>query len=166
MSGYAIVFDSMSLDLGGFKEIISPEAVDRTLSSGEEVFALFDHNSANVIANTRNGTLQLRKDVKGLAVTIDPADTQVGRDTLALVARGDVSGMSFGFRVLEDSWNYDAKVPVRTIHDMRVSEVSIVAMPAYKATNIQEALRSLDVFKQHNPTRDAKWAETRLRLAR
>src|SRR5438876_6249782 len=113
LSGYAIVFNAMSLDLGGFKEIILPEAVDRTLSEALDVRALVDHDTGKVIGRTRAGTLMLRKDRKGLRTEIDPADTTAGRDVLESVRRGDISGMSFAFRTLTDDWRMEDGMPIR-----------------------------------------------------
>jgi HK97 family phage prohead protease len=125
--GYGVVFNALSVDLGGFREIIAPEAIDRTLNEGLDVRALVDHDSSKVIGRTRSGTLRLRKDSRGLHIEVEPdEEISYARDIMRAVARGDVSGMSFGFRVVDDSWNYDDKVPVRTVTDMRVSEVSIV----------------------------------------
>jgi HK97 family phage prohead protease len=166
--GYAIVFHSQSVDLGGFREIIAPEAVDRTLSEGLDVRALVDHDSAKVIGRTRAGTLQLRKDSRGLRIEVEPDDEiSYARDILRSVARGDVTGMSFGFRAIGDEWNYDEKTPVRTVTDMRVSEVSIVTFPAYQATDVQIAQRSLRAFQAQNPLQNRiawleKWHKTKL----
>lgn len=147
--GYAIRFGSKSEDLGGFYEFIAPEAVDRTIRDGLDVRALVDHDSGKVLGRTRAGTLQLRKDSKGLAITIEPDDEiSYAKDIMRAVARGDVSGMSFGFRTLEDEWNYDGKVPVRTVTDMLISEVSIVTFPAYRQTDVTVAQRSLNAFQQ------------------
>jgi HK97 family phage prohead protease len=148
--GYAIVFNSLSHDLGGFREIIAPEAVDRTLKDGADVRALVDHNPEKVIGRTRSGTLELRKDRKGLHTVIEPdPGISYASDIMRAVARGDVSGMSFRFRVPAGgaSWDDDAEGPIRTVHDMRISEVSIVTFPAYEATDVQVALRSLDEFR-------------------
>jgi HK97 family phage prohead protease len=146
--GYGIVFNALSQDLGGFREIISPDAVDRTLNEGLDVRALVDHDSAKVIGRTRSGTLRLRKDSRGLHIEVEPdEEISYARDIMRAVARGDVSGMSFGFRVMDDEWNYDAKTPVRTVTDMRVSEVSIVTFPAYQQTDVQVAQRSLQQFQ-------------------
>lgn len=153
--GYAIRFNALSEDLGGFREYIDPAAVDRTLSEGLDVRALVDHDTGKVIGRTRSGTLTLRKDSKGLAIAIEPdEDISYAKDIMRAVARGDVSGMSFGFRTLEDSWAYDSKeaqsynVPIRTITDMRISEVSIVTFPAYQQTDVAMAQRSLQAFQQ------------------
>lgn len=156
--GYGIVFNSMSVDLGGFREIIAADAVDRTLNEGLDVRALVDHDSAKVIGRTRSGTLRLRKDSRGLAVEIEPDDEiSYARDIMRAVARGDVSGMSFAFRVIEDEWNYDSKTPIRTVTDMRVSEVSIVTFPAYQTTDVGVAQRSLQAFQAAQASHSIAW---------
>src|SRR5436190_23067055 len=99
--GYAAVFNTRSLDLGGFVEVVNPQAVTRALSA--DVVALYQHDPAAVLGRTPQ-TLQLMADTRGLAFTLDPAPTQAGRDALALVQRGDVKGASFGFRALKDAW--------------------------------------------------------------
>jgi HK97 family phage prohead protease len=149
--GIAVAFNSLSLDLGGFKEIIKPQAVDRTLNEALDVRALADHDSAKVLGRTRSGTLQLRKEKRGLSVIIEPdPEISYARDLMRAVARGDVSGMSFGFRVLEDDWREDPETgfPVREVLDMRIAEVSIVAFPAYAATDVQVSQRSLDSLRE------------------
>jgi len=148
LRGYAIRFHDLSQDLGGFKERILPEAIDRTLSEALDVRALVDHDSSKIIGRTRAGTLSLKKDSKGLRVEIDPPNTTAARDILESVARGDVSGMSFAFRVMEDDWHMEDDLPVREVIDMRVSEVSIVSFPAYPSTDVQVAQRALSQFRQ------------------
>ena len=167
IKGYAIRFMALSQDLGGFREYIAPEAVDRTLSEGLDVRALVDHDSGKVIGRTRSGTLQLRKDSKGLAITVDPdEDISYAKDIMRAVARGDVSGMSFGFRTIADEWNYEEKTPIRTVTDMVISEVSVVTFPAYQQTNVEVAQRSLNEYRQahvgHNLDWLTKWHKTRL----
>lgn len=139
--GYAIVFNSLSEDLGGFREIVAPEAIRRTLSEGIDLRALVDHDFGRIIGRQSAGTLRVKPDAHGLAVEIDPPDTTVGRDTVVSLRRKDVTGMSFSFRTLEDRWNLKTEPPTRTLLDMRVHEVSIVSMPAYPETSA--AVRSL-----------------------
>lgn len=169
LKGYAIRFNSRSVDLGGFVEIIAPEAVDRTLNKALDVRALVDHDSGKVIGRTRSGTLALTKDSRGLAVDIEPDDQiTYARDIVRAVARGDVSGMSFAFRVPQggDDWNFEEDVPVRTVLDMTISEVSIVTFPAYPATSVDVAKRSLAAaIKQHGGNRIdwlQRWHRTRI----
>jgi HK97 family phage prohead protease len=166
--GYAVVFNSLSVDVGGFREYIAPEAVDRTLREGLDVRALVDHDSAKVIGRTRAGTLRLRKDSKGLHIEVDPdEEISYARDIMRAVARGDVSGMSFLFKTIEDEWNYNDKMPIRTVTDMVIPEVSIVTFPAYTATDVQVAQRSLRAFQAQNPIQNRiawleKWHKTKL----
>lgn len=158
--GYAIRFAALSQDLGGFKEMIAPEAVDRTLNEALDVRALVDHDTAKVLGRTRSGTLRLRKDATGLRIEIEPdEEISYARDILRSVARGDVSGMSFGFRAIEDEWNYDGALPIRTVTDMRVSEVSIVTFPAYQQTNVEVAQRSLRAYQQAHQQDRLGWLE-------
>jgi HK97 family phage prohead protease len=154
--GYALVFNMPSLDLGGFREVIKPEAVDRTLREGLDVRALVDHDSSKVLGRTRAGTLSLRKTSQGLQVEIDPPNTTAARDILESVNRGDVSGMSFAFRVLTDDWRMEDGAPMRDVLDMRISEVSVVTFPAYPDTSV--SLRVLQQFEdQHRGRHSVEW---------
>jgi len=163
--GYAIRFNVPSQDLGGFREYIAPEAVDRTLNEGLDVRALVDHDTGKVLGRTRSGTLILRKDAQGLRTEIDPdPDISYAGDIMRAVARGDVSGMSFAFRTLEDEWDYEGKIPTRTVTDMRISEVSVVTFPAYVQTDVQVAQRSLQAFQAQGRSISwlSKWHRTKL----
>lgn len=145
--GYPIVFNVLSQDLGGFRERILPEAVNRSLKA--DVMALVDHDTAKVIGRTKSGTLAMRKDKKGLAITIEPdMEISYARDIVRAVARGDVSGMSFGFVVLEDEWHKEDGQPVRDVIDMEIMEISVVTFPAYLDTDVAVAQRSLHHFQQ------------------
>lgn len=150
IKGYAAIFND-DADIGGcFREIIAPGAFKNTLD--KDVRALIDHDSGRVIGRTKSGTLRLAEDEHGLSVEIDLPDTSDGRDLAVSLERGDISGMSFGFRVLHDEWDETEEVSTRTIHEVELFEVSAVAFPAYEGTEL--ALRSRDAAreeeKQHN----------------
>lgn len=145
LKGYAAVFGEMA-DIGGyFREVLAPGAFTKTLKTAD-VRAYFDHDRGRVLGRSSSGTLRLEEDRKGLAVEIDLPDTSDGRDVRTLVERGDVSGMSFGFIVLRQEWDETGDVPVRTIHEVELREVSVVSEPAYEGTSI--ALRSLDDMRK------------------
>jgi len=133
--GHAIVFDKWSVDLGGFKERIRPEAVNRSLNAGHDMHGLWNHNSDNPIGRLSARTMAAWKDSAGLGVKIIPPAW--GGKYIETVQRGDVSGMSFGFRMLEDEWTFDGKLPTRDVTDMLVKELSAVAFPAYPDTDLR-----------------------------
>lgn len=147
VGGYAAVFNSRTeIGDGGWKfiEVISPGAFSESV--GGDVFALYSHEWERVIGRTKNGTLRLKEDDKGLAVEIDLPDTNDGRDLATLVERGDITGMSFGFTVTKQEWDETGPVPVRTILAVDLYEVSAVALPAYEDTSI--AMRSFNAAKR------------------
>lgn len=151
--GYAIVFDSVSEDLGGFKERIKPSAVLRTLKGGDDVRALWNHDTGIILGRTTSGTLVMRADKTGLRVAIDPPKWAAGY--VESVERRDVGGMSFGFRVYEDEWTLEGDTPMRDVVDMAFSEVTATPFPAYKATTLTvNAPQSRVEFLQ-------KWHKTR-----
>ena len=146
--GYAIVFDRLSENLGGFREVIKPEAVDRTLRDGIDLRALVDHDSSKLIGRISAGTLRVEKDGHGLRVEIDPPDTSVGHDIVESIRRRDTTGMSFSFREVPDTgdWDFKTDPPTRFVEDMLIREISAVTFPAYPSTEV--ALRSLAAKRQ------------------
>jgi Escherichia/Staphylococcus phage prohead protease len=163
--GYAIVFNSRSVDLGGFIEIISPDAVNRTINQALDVHALWNHDTGKVLGRTPR-TLTLRKDSRGLRVEIDSPKWAEREGILETIERGDVTGMSFAFRTIEDDWRHEDGFPIREVLDMVVSEVSVVAKPAYPQTDVAVAKRALEQFQAMQPGRSIdwlrKWHRTRL----
>lgn len=138
--GYAAVFDSETVIAGMFREQVAKGAFRKTIA-GDDIRALVDHDQSQVLGRTRSGTLRLLEDDIGLRVEIDPPDTQVARDLLHLIERGDVSGMSFGFVVRGEDWQHDVDPPLRTLTDVQLLDVSVVTYPAYPEAGV--ALRSL-----------------------
>lgn len=161
--GYAALFNSET-DIGGsFREVIARGAFAETIKTSD-VRALIDHDTGRVIGRSSAGTLRLREDDKGLAVEIDLPDTTDGRDLAVQLERGDITGMSFGFRVTHDEWDETGDIPTRTIHKVDLFEVSAVAFPAYPDTAI--ALRSLDDAKKETGKRNAEAAQRRIAEAK
>ncbi|NZD50532.1 HK97 family phage prohead protease [Rhizobium leguminosarum] len=148
--GYAAKFERLAMIGSYFKEQIAPGAF--TAAIGGDIRALVDHDPGRVIGRTKSGTLRLAEDGVGLRVEIDVPDTTDGNDLWVLVERGDISGMSFGFRVLKETWDETGDVPVRTIQAVELFEVSAVAWPAYEDTTI--GLRSLDAVRAEGGSRE------------
>ena len=144
ITGYAAVFNELSQDLGGFREQIAPGAFKRALEMNQDVRALVDHDPSRIIGRSTSGTLEMIEDDHGLRVQIDPADTTAGRDIMESINRGDVSGMSFGFVVRDEDWDMLDGENIRTVRDMDLFDVSVVTFPAYTASSVEVALRSLD----------------------
>lgn len=142
--GLAAPFNSISRPIGTFREIIAPGAFKKTLRENRaEIKALWNHNTGQVLASARNGSLKLRETELGLEVEIDPPlDASFGRDAVVSIKRGDVDSMSFGFDAIKDRWSRDADGgDLRTLVEVRLFEVSPVAFPAYPTTEV--GLRSL-----------------------
>ncbi len=145
MVGYAAVFDSLSDDLGGFKEKIKRGAFSKTL--GADVRALWNHDANFVLGRTKSKTLRIEEDSHGLKVEIEPPDAQWARDLMTSMDRGDVDQMSFGFRTVSDTWEEnDGGEHIRTLNEVELFDVSPVTYPAYPQTEI--ALRSLEAWKE------------------
>ena len=159
--GYAALFNTRAEIGGQFVEVIAPGAF-RDAISGADVRALIDHDSGRVIGRTKAGTLRLEEDDRGLSVEIDLPDTTDGRDLAVQLERGDISGMSFGFRVTHDEWDETGDMPVRTIRAVELFEVSAVAFPAYGDTSI--ALRSLEEARREQRRKNFNAAAYRLRM--
>jgi len=140
LEGYAAVFDSV-YSLGRFDEVIKPGAFSRAISEGQDVRALIDHDPARIIGRTKNNTLEIREDSRGLHTRIHLPDTQEARDLSTLIERGDLDAMSFGFTVQSDRWEKVEDRNVRYIEDVDLFDCSVVAYPANPDTTV--ALRSM-----------------------
>ena len=144
--GHAAVFNSET-DLGWFRERIAPGAFSESIGK-DDVRALFNHDENFILGRNTAGTLTMREDERGLYVEIDPPDTQVGRDLVTSIERGDISQMSFGFQTIKDSWETEenAAKDLRTLEKVKLWDVSPVTFPAYQETDV--AVRSHDCWSQ------------------
>ena len=160
IKGISPPFNSKSEDLGNFREVFAPTAFDKVVGrhrndprGGMDVVALFDHEG-QPIGRTTNDTLKLAISERGLAYSISPPDTTLGRDIVTLVRRGDLYGASFAFSVAPggESWTQEADgSAVRTISEVgNLYDVSVVTRPAYPQSSA--ALRSLEAWRAENLT--------------
>jgi HK97 family phage prohead protease len=151
IKGVAAPFNSKSVDLGGFVEIIKPGAFKQTLTDNPDVLLLRQHDAGALLARTTSKTLTLRESSKGLEFTANlSAKSTIASDTIDALQRGDLDACSFGFNVGPegDDWaNVEGQL-VRTLLEVELHEISVVSFPAYKASSVSlrscpPALRSL-----------------------
>lgn len=148
--GYAAVFNSPSLPLSGsprggtFIERIAPGSFIRSLKARNDIKLLWNHDTSEVLGSTRSGTLKLVEDERGLKVTASLPNTSAGRDAAELLRRGDVDAMSFGFTVPRDGDDWNSEGNERTLREVMLHEVSIVAFPAYAETAGMASVRGLE----------------------
>jgi len=141
VTGYAAVYDSSSVLMphptyGNFYERISPGAFRRALARSPDVRLLVNHEPSLLLARTKSGTLRLAEDSRGLKIDATLPDTQLARDVLTLLRRGDMDQMSFGFYTVRDEWSEAGGVPIRTLIDLTIDDCSIVTYPAYPDTTV------------------------------
>ena len=151
ISGYAFKFGQPSKDLGGFVEVITPEALKEVDLS--EVFLLYGHDYSKPLASTKACTLKLNVDETGLHFEAELPNTTYANDVYENVSKKILDSMSFGFVLGVDSFNQaeDGEV-VRSIEKMKaLNEISVVTIPAYDSSNVQVDKRSYETFMSNNP---------------
>lgn len=143
IGGYAAVFDKEAVIYDLFREKIARGAFADSLKT-DDVRAFWSHNSELVLGRTSNGTLKLKEDERGLGFELDLPDTSLGRDSFVSIKRGDVDGVSIGFQTVTHEWTRgkENELHLRTIKSAKLYEISPVAFPAYKETEV--SARSLD----------------------
>ncbi len=140
VEGYAIVFEQPTVlwtdpDTGReYKEVISRGALDG-VDLSDVPFKYNHSDNVMIMARSRNKTLTLIPDERGLKVIANLAPTTTGKDLYTLIQRGDISKMSFAFYVADDE--YDRNTSTRRINRFAmIGDVSAVDMPAYEQTSL------------------------------
>jgi len=147
LTGYAAKFNSSTLINKGaanqFRETIAPTAFARALREKADVRMLRNHDANYILGRTKSGTLRLSTDNVGLLFECNLPNTQDARDLHTVISRGDLDQCSFGFKAVDDSWgdsdDYDengARIPLRTLRDVDLFDVSAVTYPAYEDTSV------------------------------
>lgn len=139
VEGYAAVYDSETNIAGLFTEIIERGAFDS--ANMKDVPLKYNHSDAvPILARTRNKSLTLTPDEKGLKIRAELLDTTDGRDMFTRIKSGLLDKMSFAFSVNPDGekWTTDDNgFQRRTITKFdRIFDVSVVDTPAYDETEI------------------------------
>jgi HK97 family phage prohead protease len=162
VEGYACRFNEATVlweyDGKEYKEQVD----DRALSEADMSDVIFNYNhGGKVVARTRNKTLELKVDKKGLFVRAKLDGTEEGRKLFAEIKGGYIDRMSYAYTVKESA--YDSENRTRTIRKIKkVYDVSAVDIPAYDTTSI--SARSAFEVEIEKEMKAAEAAERRRKL--
>lgn len=155
VAGYAALFDTPSERMGRVVETIDRRAFDAVLAGDPDVRFQAEHTGL-ALARTANGSLRISTDERGLAFEADlNPNVQAARDLYALVERGDITQMSFGFTIGDEQ--VDDRGDTIRAHVTRVDtlwELSAVSFPAYAQTRV-DAVSGGDDELLDEPAEDA-----------
>jgi len=147
LGGYALKFNTLSQNLGGFVETIDPNALNKSLGDDIDVLARFQHDDLYLLGRTLSGTLRLNPDNVGLDYEVDiNVDDPDAMRVAAMARRGDVQHSSFAFRTYDDDWSETEQgFPLRILRSIQLVDVAPVVNPAYLDTS--SGLRSLADYR-------------------
>lgn len=147
LTGYAVKWGLRSSKIANrFFEVFEKGSFRESLENSD-IRALWSHDKSKVLGRTKNGTLRLTEDDIGLRFELDLPNTTLGNDVFESINRGDVDGVSFGFRNAISKWNKQTpNEVVRSINKAELFEISPVGFPAYPDTTV--SVRDLDSFEQ------------------
>ncbi|WP_320672376.1 HK97 family phage prohead protease [Patulibacter defluvii] len=135
--GLAIVFDSPSVDMGGWYEVIKRGSLRKLLRTRPDTRLLVNHDGLP-LGRTVPGTLEIEEIARGLSWEAEFPDTQLARDVAVLLERGDLDQMSFRFQVAAGGATWTTESDGRERRDVteisHLPEISIVTFPAYEAS--------------------------------
>jgi HK97 family phage prohead protease len=153
LSGYAVVYDTQSRDMGGWVEIIAKNAMRESLAKGLDVRFLYQHKTDQIMAREGGKTLTLTEDDKGVRFESKLVDTQLNRDAFLNVEQGNLDAMSFGmpYGSVVARWasGGQGKPDIRTVTKADIVEISLVTWAAYEDTTV--AARDYELFRKAQP---------------
>lgn len=137
--GRAIVYDYYTIindAAENFTEVIRNGALDETDLTDARL--LYNHDLSKIPLAKTPKTMQLIKDSAGLKMVAHLLDTEEAKSVYTAVKRGDLSGMSFAFKVPSGGDKYNPKTNTREIFKIsEIYEISIVPFPAYPQTSVE-----------------------------
>jgi len=167
IEGLGIVYGKLSQDLGGFREVIKPEAMAGVLETSD-ILVLMNHDeSRGVLARSTNGqgSMEASNTNMGVKYVFEAPDTALGDEALSGVRRGDIRASSFAFTIAEggDKWEKQPdETYLRTITKFdKIYDFSLVYRPAYQDTTV--AVRSLVEVKTSEASKKIADLEEELR---
>lgn len=149
IEGYFAVFNTTYELWPGATESIAPGAFDESVS--DDVRALYNHNTDIVLGRTSAGTMEIRQDSRGLwgRVKLNRNDTDA-MNAYARIARGDITGCSFGFDIAAQETDYreDGTVHWTITRVSPLYEISPCTFPAYQETTVSARKHDLEEIKR------------------
>jgi HK97 family phage prohead protease len=143
LTGYAAVFNSptrINSWEGDFTEVIAPGAFRHTIRNNRPIMQ-YDHGQHPLIGSLPVASIRrIKEDARGLYVEARVFDNWLTEPLRDAIRDQAISGMSFRFAPVKESWSPDGDV--RTLHEVKLYELGPVAWPAYADTSV--ALRSLE----------------------
>lgn len=140
LTGYAMVWGQLSLDLGGFVERFQRGAFADSLRNRRDVVLLHSHDDARPFARTTADTMSVAEDDTGLRIEAELPNSAEARHLAMLINSGVIDGMSVRFAVTraeDETWSGDKPGGiVRTIKRAVLIEASTVTWPAYPSTTV------------------------------
>lgn len=120
----------------GFREKIAPGAFKKSINDGDVVL-LDNHDTSKPLARKSAGTLRVAEGSNGGSYDAEPSNTSYANDAIENIRTGNYGGCSFGFEVIRDSWEAGTgdEMDIRTLHEVKLHEISVVTFPAYSDTN-------------------------------
>lgn len=153
IEGCAVVFNSWSRDLGGFREIIRPTAITQELIDNSDVIANINHDDALMVARWNRGTgtlnLELRED--GLYFSYEAPETERGNQLLWDIRHKNITECSFAFSLPDNDtcqrwFRYADGELKREITEIGgLYDVSCVNLAAYPATSVDARSENIDI---------------------
>lgn len=165
LSGFAHIFGTRAL-IGGQYEEMKSGAFDEALATSD-VRAFYQHNPAMLLGRQAAGTLRLNSTKVGLAYELDLPNTTYANDLRELVARGDLTEMSFAFIPGKTSWSKakDGLLIRSHVSVRELVDISPVSIPAFNGTSItmrNKAYEDESIRSQLVRVRAGKYIKERL----
>lgn len=150
--GRAASFNTLSSDLGGFREMLAVGCFDHSLNSGDDIKCLANHNADVVLGTRATGTLQLSADTDGLNFRCQlNKHISSHRDAYETIKAGLANQCSFAFTVPAggDDWSMETDSATgqtfakRVVRNLELFEISAaVTFPAYKGAATSTSARA------------------------
>lgn len=143
--------------LGPYREQVASGAFKKTLKERGVPVVQFNHGRDPAVGTKPIGLATVaHEDDRGLYIEADLFDAEYVRELIPALRSGAISGMSFMFDVVRESWTWasdsESGMDERTIEEVRLYEAGPVVWPAYEQTDVgirsaiaSEVLDGLDV---------------------